>query len=110
MQAISHKLSPDQAAAGLALATHISQSLATGSHPGQPMPQIAPPQPPQAPQAGQEAQQPEPFDNTHNEAKMKDLESAMKIMQSDIEAKMKDEISGIKDLIIQALHDDGQTN
>lgn len=105
MQTISQsqKHTPDQAAAALALATHLSQmSQGVQPQPVQPTPEA----PQMAPGGAQQPEPAEPFDNTKNEAKMTAIEASMKQMKTELESSMKSEISSIKDIIIEALKDD----
>lgn len=104
MQQISpqskHSLPPDQAAAGLALATHISQSFMPAGT------QVDTPGISQNSQI-QSTQDQQP-DNSKNDAKFTELESKMDTMKAEMEAMIKGEVSSIKDIIIEALKEDGQ--
>ncbi len=101
------KMSADSAAAGLALATHLSEQL----HGMQSQPMQAPQSPQSNPgQAVHDNMQTsaEPFDNSPNDAKFTELEAKMEQMKSEMETSVQKEISSVKDIIIDALKEDGQ--
>lgn len=97
------QMNANQAAANLALATKLNESLL-----------------PKNPQASQGIQGSQPSGRPQNapqstkrskgnqDAKFTELEGKMDTMRAEIEAMMKDEVSGIKDIIIEALQSDGQ--
>lgn len=105
-QKTQHKPSPNEAAAGLALATHISQSLS----PKAPMQaQDAPQTPQDAPGQAEPQQEAQTPDNSQNDAKFVEMEGKMDQMKSEIEAMVHKEVSSVKDIIIEALNkEDGQ--
>lgn len=101
----NNQMDGNTVAAGLALATHISQ-VSQGINPQstQTPPQSTQNTPGQS-QQPQEAQQP---DNNQNDAKFKEMESKMDQMKAEMEAMMQKEVSSVKDIIIEALKEDKQ--
>ena len=114
MQPLQQKMNVDDAKAALGIATRISEGL---------MPKIEPKtdlgtatalnsptgMPVQDPAMTQDqsntAKHIEDMKSKH-EAKMTEIETKMDQMKSEMEIMVKDEISGIKDLIIEALKED----
>ena len=96
-----NELTSDEAAAALAFAIELNEGL---------LPQ-AQPESPQTQETGatsEETLQPE-VDTTKedNEARFKDLESKIESFKEEVKEMIKDEVSGIKDAIQEALKDDG---
>lgn len=102
-------MSADQSAAALSFATMLSEQMmpqAPVEEAG--VPTEAPVSPESAPQEAQPAQEAQPTATDPNEAKIAELESKMETMRAEMEAMVKGEISGVKDIIIESLKDDGQ--
>lgn len=86
------KLSANQAAASLAMATSISQRMMGNT--GQTMPQN-----PLATPSGQQMP-----DDAQDDAKFTELEGKMDAMRAEMESMVQKEISAVKDLIISTLN------
>lgn len=97
------RMTADQSAAALSLATKLSEGFMP-----QPMPEEGATSPQNAPEGMQSTQQPQESKPDESEARFTDMETKMDQMKSEMEIMIKDEISGIKDLIIESLKDDGK--
>lgn len=102
-------LNPDQSAASLSFATMLSQQM-LGSNPGAQQPQDsgAPQDGSQTPQDAPQPTKPTPEAKPspdQQDPKFAELESKMDVMKAEMEAMMKDEVSSVKDIIIEALKD-----
>jgi len=99
-QKTSHRVHADEASGMLGFANVISQ-MVNGINPTT----TAEQQPMETQATPKEEAQPQ---NDQSEAKINELEAKMEQMKSEMEIMVKDEISSIKDLIIESLKEDGQ--
>lgn len=99
------ELTPDEAAAALAFATNISE----GMMPQAPMDEQSQMGEPAPEQPTEEiAEQPQELEEIEDEPEI-DIEEKLDTFKKDVEAMVKKEISGIKDLIKEALNEEEDT-